>query len=79
MVGIVRAVGYVGAVKAVGDTVAYSTLSRTRPRYPWSPPPRSDLTLLAVALSSGLSLLSVLLVGAPLMGVGVLYGNYVAA
>ena len=77
--GIVNVVGYVGGVSGVAVTVAYSASVSTSPEYPWSPPPKSDSTLLAFARSSCFSRFSVLLVGAPWMGVGVLYLKYDAA
>ena len=67
--------GYAGATKVVGVGVifAYSASVNTNPRYPWSPPPKSLSTLAALTQSSALRRFSVLLVGVPWMGVGVLY------
>ena len=76
---MVSGAGNAGAVKAVELIVAYSTLVSTNPKYLWSPPPESDSTLLALARSSCFSRLSVLLVGVPWIGVGVLYLKYDAA
>ena len=70
---IVSGAGNSGALNAVALTVAYSTSVSTNPKYPWSPPPKSDSTLLALAWSSCFSRFSDLLVGVPWIGVGVLY------
>ena len=71
--------GNAGALKAVALTVAYSPSVSTNPKYPWSHPPKSDSTLLALARSSCFSRFNVLLVGVPWIGVGVLYLKYDAA
>ena len=73
--------GKFGATKSVsfGLMHVYLESVKNKPKYPWYPPPRSVLILLASARKSVLIRFSNLLVGSQLMGVGVGYLKYDAA